>query len=71
MKKFISKFSSSNTQSALLRDDRGLSTVEYVILLVLIAAACIGLWVTFGEELGKKIEAANKEMEQVEIPDKE
>lgn len=71
MKKFISKFSSSNTKSALLKDERGLSTVEYVILLVLIAAACIGLWVTFGESLRTKIGAANDEMEQVEIPKSE
>lgn len=41
----------------LLRDARGLSTVEYVILLALIAVAGIGLWGEFGSALGDKIGA--------------
>lgn len=40
---------------SLRRDERGLSTVEYVIILVLIAVAGIGLWTNFGKELSKKI----------------
>lgn len=68
MKQFINGLTSPSKRGArLLSDDRGLSTVEYVILLVLIAASCIGLWVTFGEKLREKIEAANKEMDQVQI----
>ncbi|HKO89787.1 MAG TPA: Flp family type IVb pilin, partial [Polyangiaceae bacterium] len=34
--------------SSLVRDEAGLSTVEYVIILVLIAAIAIGTWQTFG-----------------------
>jgi len=34
--------------STLVRDEAGLSTVEYVIILVLIAAIAIGTWQTFG-----------------------
>lgn len=68
MKQLINILSSPTKRGAgFISDDRGLSTVEYVILLVLIAASCISLWVTFGEKLREKIEAANKEMDQVQI----
>jgi Flp pilus assembly pilin Flp len=32
-------------------DARGLTTVEYTIVLCLIAALCVGVWKTFGDEL--------------------
>jgi Flp pilus assembly pilin Flp len=35
----------------LIRDERGLSTVEYVIILVLIAVMAIGVWQTFGASI--------------------
>jgi Flp pilus assembly pilin Flp len=44
---------------ALLQDERGLSTVEYVIILVLIAAAAISLWSSFGDTLTRKIDETN------------
>jgi Flp pilus assembly pilin Flp len=37
--------------SKLRRDQRGLSTVEYVIILVLIAAVCVATWTAFGKKL--------------------
>jgi Flp pilus assembly pilin Flp len=37
--------------SGLRRDQRGLSTVEYVIILVLIAAVCVATWTAFGNKL--------------------
>jgi Flp pilus assembly pilin Flp len=39
----------------LARDTRGLTTVEYVILLCLIAVFAVGTWQTFGKYVGKKI----------------
>lgn len=39
----------------LLRDTRGLSTVEYVIILVLVAVLAIGTWRTFGNSVKTKI----------------
>ena len=39
----------------LAKDEKGLSTVEYIIILVLIAVACIGLWTEFGDTLETKI----------------
>lgn len=55
---------------SLARDERGLSTVEYVIILVLIAAAAISLWVTMGEKLRTKIDGANTELDKVTIEGK-
>ena len=42
----------------LSRDERGLSTVEYIIILMLIAVAGIGLWEAFGGAVFDKIENA-------------
>jgi Flp pilus assembly pilin Flp len=39
----------------LISDQRGLSTVEYVIILVLIAVLCIGVWKAFGSTIQGKI----------------
>lgn len=46
-----------------LRDDRGLSTVEYIIILVLIAVAGISLWSTFGDTVGDKITNATSRVQ--------
>ena len=54
MKK-IEKQNKQNEKKGLLKDNRGLSTVEYIIILVLIAVSGIQLWTTFGETLEKKI----------------
>jgi Flp pilus assembly pilin Flp len=45
------------------RDERGLSTVEYIIILVLIAVAGIGLWRAFGDTVSEKISSATSEVE--------
>ena len=52
---------------SLLKDTRGLSTVEYVIVLALIAVAGIGLWGTFGEKLGGKIKASTTEVDSLKV----
>lgn len=46
-------------------DDLGLSTVEYVIILVLIAVAAISTWQSFGGKVKEKIGNATTEMEKV------
>ncbi|MCP4677197.1 MAG: hypothetical protein GY854_17115 [Deltaproteobacteria bacterium] len=48
MKNAIEK---KNNRKSLRTDERGLSTVEYIIILVLIAVAGIGLWQKFGTEI--------------------
>ena len=57
-------------KQTLARDERGLSTVEYVIILVLIAAAAIGSWVTFGGKVKDKIKDSNDQMDKVQIESK-
>lgn len=49
----------------LLRDDRGLSTVEYVILLVLIAVAGITVWDSFGDTVMGKVRSADESFEKL------
>lgn len=52
---------------SLLRDQRGLSTVEYTVLLVLIVACTVGLWQTFGESIITKLEGSQAEFDRVEV----
>ena len=48
----------STNKLSLRRDERGLSTVEYVILLVLMAVAGIGVWNTLTGGLDRESVAA-------------
>ena len=43
----------------LMRDQRGLTTVEYIIVLGLIAVVGIATWQQFGETLIGEVEAAD------------
>jgi Flp pilus assembly pilin Flp len=43
-------------------DARGLTTVEYTIVLCLIAALCVGVWKTFGGEVKGYIESSGTEL---------
>lgn len=43
----------------LVRDERGLSTIEYVIILVLVAAIAIGTWSVFGHSVKCALGIAN------------
>jgi Flp pilus assembly pilin Flp len=52
----------STDSTPLLGDRRGLTTVEYVIVLVLIAVVGIGVWSTFGQTIHGKIKAANGQL---------
>ena len=53
--------------SSLLRDQAGLSTVEYVIILVLIAAIAIGTWQTFGGKVKAVLEADSTEFNSLKV----
>ncbi len=67
MRKAMNRIRSAFGGTSLVRDERGLSTVEYVIILVLIAAAAIGLWVSFGGKIKDKLTDVNTEMDKVKI----
>jgi Flp pilus assembly pilin Flp len=65
MNNVMKKLRRASGSNSLLRDERGLSTVEYVIILVLVAAGAIGLWVEFGKTLTGKISGATKDLSEV------
>jgi len=46
----------------LLADTRGLSTVEYIIILCLIAVACFGIWLQFGATVRDRIAESDATM---------
>jgi Flp pilus assembly pilin Flp len=47
-----------------LTDARGLTTVEYTIVLCLIAALCVGVWKTFGDDLEGYITRSNTKLHE-------
>lgn len=63
MTQLMNRFRRMARQTSLVHDERGLSTVEYVIILVLIAAAAVGTWSKFGGTIMAKINSANGEIE--------
>ena len=46
------------------RDQRGLSTVEYTVLLVLIVACTVGLWNKLGNKVETKITSATTQFDK-------
>ena len=53
---------SSRRAHQLLADTAGLSTVEYIILLCLIAVACFAIWQAFGQTVNSRISESNDTM---------
>lgn len=47
----------------LLQDEQGLSTVEYIIILILIAVIGIVAWQNFGSAVKEKTESATGEIQ--------
>jgi Flp pilus assembly pilin Flp len=62
MTQLMNHFRRMARKTSIVKDQRGLSTVEYVIILVLIAAAAVGTWSTFGKLIMAKIGNANTEI---------
>ena len=53
------KIKKSQKLARLLRDERGLTTVEYIIILCLIAVVGFAIWKKFGETVKTKVGGAN------------
>lgn len=51
------------TLSNLVNDDEGLSTVEYIIILVLIAVIGIVAWQSFGASVKQQVEGATGQID--------
>ena len=64
----IQKPNQQRTRSASLDRNRqlGVSTVEYIIVLVLIAVACIAMWSKFGKTVHAKIKASEDQVSDME-----
>ncbi len=47
----------------ILNDERGMSFAEYLIILVVVAVAGIGMWTTFGDTIQNKLQDQATELE--------
>ena len=65
MKSIVNRISKATGKSSLFRDERGLSSVEYVVLLVLIVGAAIALWVNIRDDVTSKITDVHNSMQNV------
>ncbi|MCZ7682642.1 MAG: hypothetical protein M5U28_29140 [Sandaracinaceae bacterium] len=52
------KLKKSQKLTGLLRDERGLTTVEYIIILCLIAVVGFAIWKKFGDTVKQKVGGA-------------
>jgi Flp pilus assembly pilin Flp len=50
---------------SLIRDTRGLSSVEYLVLLVVVAVAGIAVWKKLGKSISDKAGAASKSLDEM------
>ena len=64
-KRLQAKKSTTETQGSLLRDTRGLSTVEYLILLVVIAVAGITVWKRVATSIEGKANTAKTSLDSM------
>lgn len=67
MKKNLETRSTEDFDS-LISDERGMSTIEYVVLLVCVCAGCLGLWAAFGEDVYEKLDNATGTFEDEVVP---
>ncbi|MEK6606755.1 MAG: hypothetical protein AABZ30_03755 [Myxococcota bacterium] len=49
-------------------DDAGVAATEYIIILVLVAVAAIGVWRLFGKEIRDVLENATDSVENLNTP---
>jgi Flp pilus assembly pilin Flp len=51
--------------TSVLRDERGLTTVEYVIILVLLAIVAISVWSKFGDAVRGRVEHSTEQVDKL------
>jgi Flp pilus assembly pilin Flp len=62
-KNTLSKVAAAPGERSLLRDQRGLTTVEYIIILCLIAVVGFGVWKKFGEKVKEKVGGSTEQVD--------
>jgi Flp pilus assembly pilin Flp len=65
MSKKTSDKKSKRVKRSLLRDNRGLTTVEYIIILCLIAVVGFGVWKKFGEKVKDKVGGSTDQVDKL------
>jgi len=65
IKKREKKSKKRRKQLSLIRDKRGLTTVEYIIILCLIAVVGFGVWKKFGEKVKEKVGGSTDQVEEL------
>ena len=61
----LTKIRSRLSSSSLVKNEAGLSTVEYAIVLVLVVAICIAVFQSFGGKLKSSLKGADAEFNKV------
>lgn len=59
----IAALSPTRSPPTFVKDERGLTTIEYVIILVLIAVGAIAIWKAFGGEVNARIDSSRVSIE--------
>jgi Flp pilus assembly pilin Flp len=59
------KKSTKRKKLSLIQDKRGLTTVEYIIILCLIAVVGFGVWKKFGEKVKEKVGGSTDQVEEL------
>lgn len=62
MKRLIKNLKRITGGTAIVKDERGLSTVEYVIILVLLAVMAIVTWRNFGDAIKGQVQGATNDV---------
>lgn len=65
IKKREKKSKKRRKQLSLIQDKRGLTTVEYIIILCLIAVVGFGVWKKFGEKVKEKVGGSTDQVEEL------
>jgi Flp pilus assembly pilin Flp len=65
MEKTMDKKSDPAQSLSLLADERGLTTVEYIIILCLVAVVGFGVWKKFGESVSAKVTGATTQVDSL------
>jgi Flp pilus assembly pilin Flp len=68
MERFMKLARRAMSKDGVLGDDRGLTTVEYVIILVLIAVMAIGVWKSFGGAITTQVGKSQTAVETLDTP---
>ena len=61
----LTKRSTPTRRRTFLRDARGLTTVEYIIILCLIAVVGFGVWQKFGAKVKEKVGGSTEQVDEL------